>query len=82
MVQDAIVSYLRANDGSKWESVIEKTRALGNYEDLVKYLFMVRRKVKETKVDSELVYAFAKTGQLVEMEEFIHGTHLVREDQY
>lgn len=44
---------------------------LQEYEDLVKYLLMVRKKVKEPKVDSELIYAYAKTGQLGEIEEFI-----------
>lgn len=32
-------------------------------------------------MDSELVYAFACTGQLVELEEFIHGTHLANLQQ-
>ena len=29
----------------------------GSYEDLVKYLIMVRKKAKDSKVDTELVYA-------------------------
>lgn len=41
------------------------------FEELVKYLLMVRKKVKEPKVDSELIYAYAKTGRLGEIEEFI-----------
>ena len=43
----------------------------GSYEDLVKYLLMVRKKAKDSKVDTELVYAYAKTKQLGPLEEFI-----------
>jgi len=43
----------------------------GSYEDLVKYLIMVRKKAKDSKVDTELVYAYAKTKQLGPLEEFI-----------
>lgn len=43
----------------------------GSYEDLVKYLIMVRKKAKDSKVDTELVYAYGKTKQLGPLEEFI-----------
>ena len=43
----------------------------GSYEDLVKYLIMVRKKAKDSKVDTELVYAYGKTNQLGPLEEFI-----------
>ena len=43
----------------------------GSYEDLVKYLLMVRKKAKDSKIDTELVYAYAKTKQLGPLEEFI-----------
>ena len=35
----------------------------------------VRKKLKEPRVDTELVYAFAKVGQTGQLEEFINGTH-------
>ena len=34
------------------------------YQDLVKYLLMVRQTVKEPKVDGELKYAYAKVDRL------------------
>lgn len=43
----------------------------GNYEDLVKFLQMARKKAKETFIDTELIFAFAHTGRLAELEEFI-----------
>lgn len=48
----------------------------GVHDDLVKYLLMVRKKVKDPKVDTELVYAYARGKDLGPLEEFIVGTHL------
>ncbi len=53
--------------------VIAKSAEADTYEELVKFLLMVRKKVKDSKVDSELVFAYAKTGQLGPLEEFISG---------
>ena len=55
--------------------VIQKSADADAYGELVKYLLMVRKKVKDSKVDSELVFAYAKTAQLGPLEEFISGTH-------
>jgi clathrin heavy chain len=36
---------------------------------------MVRKRARDPKVDTELVYALAKTGALAEMDTLVHGTH-------
>jgi len=41
------------------------------YHDLVDYLLMVRKTVKDAKVDGELVYAYAKIDKLEQIEELI-----------
>lgn len=46
---------------------------LGNWEDLVKYLQMARKKARESYVETELIFALAKTNRLAELEEFING---------
>lgn len=46
---------------------------LGNWEDLVKFLQMARKKARETFIETELVYAYAKTNRLADLEEFING---------
>lgn len=46
---------------------------LDNWEDLVKFLQMARKKARETYVETELVFAYAKTNRLADMEEFISG---------
>lgn len=45
----------------------------GNWEDLVKFLQMARKKARESYVETELVFALAKTNRLAELEEFING---------
>ena len=45
----------------------------GNWEDLVKYLQMARKKARETFIETELIFAYAKTNRLADLEEFISG---------
>ncbi|PSC73488.1 clathrin heavy chain [Micractinium conductrix] len=75
-VGEAIAAYLRAADTSKYNEVIAKANEAGQHDDLAKYLLMVRKKVKDPKVDTELVYAYAKNKDLGPLEEFITGSHL------
>lgn len=44
-----------------------------NWEELVKYLQMARKKARETFIETELVYAYAMTNRLADLEEFISG---------
>ena len=44
-----------------------------NWEDLVKYLQMARKKARETFIETELIFAYAKTNRLADLEEFISG---------
>ncbi|KAJ8446184.1 hypothetical protein Cgig2_015955 [Carnegiea gigantea] len=71
LVSDAIESFIRAEDATHFLEVIKAAGDADVYHDLVKYLLMVRQKVKEPKVDSELIYAYAKIDRLSEIEEFI-----------
>ncbi|KAA3478254.1 clathrin heavy chain 1-like [Gossypium australe] len=71
LVSDAIESFIRADDATHFLDVIRASEDANVYTDLVRYLLMVRQKVKEPKVDSELIYAYAKIDRLGEIEEFI-----------
>ncbi|KAJ1356220.1 hypothetical protein KIN20_013896 [Parelaphostrongylus tenuis] len=44
-----------------------------HWEDLVRFLQMARKKSRESYIETELVYALAKTGRLTELEDFISG---------
>lgn len=70
---EAVAAYIRAADSSKWAEVISKAAETGDYLDLPKYLLMVRKKVKEPAVDTELAYAYARNKELGALEEFITG---------
>ncbi|KAF7833783.1 clathrin heavy chain 1 [Senna tora] len=71
LVSDAIESFIRADDATHFLEVIKAAEDGNVYHDLVRYLLMVRQKNREPKVDSELIYAYAKTDCLAEIEEFI-----------
>ncbi|PPR96846.1 hypothetical protein GOBAR_AA23821 [Gossypium barbadense] len=71
LVSDAIESFIRADDATQFLDVIRASEDADVYPDLVRYLLMVRQKVKEPKVDGELIYAYAKIDRLGEIEEFI-----------
>ncbi|CAI0415749.1 unnamed protein product [Linum tenue] len=71
LVSDAIESFIRADDATQFHEVIRAAEEADVYHDLVKYLLMVRQKAKEPKVDSELIFAYAKIDRLSEIEEFI-----------
>ena len=67
----AVASYIKAQDGADYNAVIDVAKKCNDYEALVKYLVMVRKKVKEARVDTELCYAYARINSLGELEEFI-----------
>ena len=41
----------------------------------MRYLLMVRKKQKEPRVDTELVYAYARVGLMGALQQFIASTH-------
>ena len=70
-VKAAIKSYIKAQDGSDFVDVIHAARQADMYEDMVPYLLMVRKNKKEARVDTELVYAYAKINDLAKLEDFL-----------
>ncbi|XP_044985487.1 clathrin heavy chain 1-like isoform X1 [Hordeum vulgare subsp. vulgare] len=71
LVSEAIESFIRADDVTHFLDVIRAAEEANVYHDLVKYLLMVRQKAREPKVDSELIFAYAKIDRLNDIEEFI-----------
>ena len=76
LVSDAISSFIRANDTTQFLDVIRAAERVDAYHDMVEYLLMVRKKVKEPKVDAELAYAYAKIERLGDLEDFIAQPHV------
>jgi clathrin heavy chain len=71
MVKEAIDSFIKANDPSDYMDVVNTASKSENWEDLVRYLQMARKKARDTFVESELIYAYAKTARFADLEEFI-----------
>ncbi|PIO34470.1 hypothetical protein AB205_0022240, partial [Aquarana catesbeiana] len=71
LVKEAIDSYIKADDPSAYMEVVQAASKNGNWEDLVKFLQMARKKARESYVETELIFALAKTNRLSELEEFV-----------
>ncbi|KAJ1460266.1 hypothetical protein M885DRAFT_459036 [Pelagophyceae sp. CCMP2097] len=67
----AVASYIKAKDASNYVEVIQAAERDDSYEALVPYLVMARSKVKEPHMDTTLIYAYAKSDKLGDLEEFI-----------
>ena len=71
-----IDSYIKAADPSNYAEVIEIAGRAGKHDDLVRYLQMARKTLREPKIDTELAYAYAKTDRLHDMEDFLGMTNV------
>ncbi|CAO3564591.1 unnamed protein product [Mortierella alpina] len=72
-IKESIDSYLRANDPNNHVEVISIASRADKYEDLVRYLQMARKQSREPHIESELLFAHAKTGRLADMEEILNS---------
>ncbi|KAH9975866.1 clathrin heavy chain 1 [Lactifluus volemus] len=75
-IRDSIDSYIKAEDPSNFAEVIEIANHAGKYDDLVRFLQMARKSLREPKIDTELAYAYAKTDRLHDMEDFLNFTNV------
>nr|CAG4643692.1 EOG090X0064 [Lepidurus arcticus] len=73
LVKEAIDSYIKADDPSAYLDVVNTAHSTGSWEDLVRYLQMARKKTRESHIESELLYAYAQTNRLADLEEFLAG---------
>jgi clathrin heavy chain len=71
MVREAIASFLKAVDPSMFLEVIAAARAEGFFTELTLFIQMARTKLKDSSLDNELIYCFAKTDRLSDLEDFI-----------
>ena len=63
LVKEAIDSFIKANDPTDYMAVVETASQTDHWEDLVRYLQMARKKARDTYVESELIFAYAKTSR-------------------
>lgn len=75
-IKDAIDSYIKADDPTNFLEVIETSSRAAKHEDLVRYLQMARKTLREPAIDTELAFAYARTDRLHDMEEFLAMTNV------
>jgi len=75
-VSDAVDSYIRANDASNFNEVIEVATHAGKDDELIKFLKMARKTLREVPVDTALIFCYARTNQLPELEEFLRSSNV------
>jgi clathrin heavy chain len=56
-----------------FERVIFLSQSQNEYTELVNFLLMARKSIKDSKIDSELIHAYAKNGErfLPDLESFV-----------
>jgi hypothetical protein len=69
-------SYINAEDPANFAEVIEISNRAGKHDDLVRFLQMARKPLREPRIDTELAYAYAKTDHLHDMEDFLSMTNV------
>jgi clathrin heavy chain len=81
LITEAINSYIKAKDPQDFRLVISAAEGVENYEDLVPYLKMARKDIKESVLDTQLIYALARCNKLSELEELISVPNVAKIDQ-
>ena len=73
---DAIESFLHADDPSEYVMVCAEANEAEIWAELIPFLKMARKTLQENLIDTELIYAYAKTNNLTEMEQFVSGPNV------
>lgn len=74
-VNEAIDCYMKANDSSTYPGVINAAENEGLFDALIKYLLMARQALKDVLIDNTIIYCYAKTEKLNELENFITNSN-------
>lgn len=76
MTADAIESFIHANDASEYVQVCADANETEIWPELIPFLQMARKSLQENLLDTELIYALAKTENLTELEKFVAGPNV------
>ncbi|OWB83802.1 hypothetical protein B5S33_g2436 [[Candida] boidinii] len=80
-ISEAINSYIKANDPSNFEQVIEIAEHAGKEEELIPFLLMSRQTLREPIVDGAIINSYASLGKLGEIEEFLKLSNVANLEQ-
>lgn len=76
MPADAIESFIAAEDPTEYVQVCDDANEAGIWSELIPFLEMARKTLQENLLDTELIYALAKTDNLVSLEKFVTGPNV------
>jgi len=80
-VGDAIKCFIKAQDPKSYMLVIGSAERQGKFDELIEFLHMARQKLKDSQIDGALIYAFAKTQRLTDLEGFLAQTNSANIEQ-
>lgn len=75
-VSDALESYIRAQDPSNYNEVIDIATHAGKDEELIKYLRMARKTLREPAIDTAIAFCYARLDKLSELEDFLQSSNV------
>eukprot|EP01022_Parablepharisma_sp_SALTPOND_P000326 TRINITY_DN1014_c0_g1_i1.p1 TRINITY_DN1014_c0_g1~~TRINITY_DN1014_c0_g1_i1.p1 ORF type:complete len:1806 (+),score=251.50 TRINITY_DN1014_c0_g1_i1:3065-8482(+) len=70
-VGEAIQCFIKSGDPKSFMLVIGSAERQGKFDDLIDFLFMARQKLKDSQIDGALIYAYAKSQRLTDLENFL-----------
>merc|ERR1711937_862345 len=73
---EAILSFINAEDSSEYVRVCAEANDGEIWSELIPYLKMARKSLQENVIDTELIYAYAKTNNLTDLEQFVSGPNV------
>ncbi|KAI8903541.1 hypothetical protein EDD86DRAFT_242981 [Gorgonomyces haynaldii] len=75
-VKEAIQSYMKAGDFGNFAEVIQVASRANKFDELITFLQPARKLIRDALIENELLFAYAKTGKLADLEEFITMPHI------
>ncbi|CCH62980.1 hypothetical protein TBLA_0I03250 [Henningerozyma blattae CBS 6284] len=79
--EDAIASFIKAGDPSKYVEVIEVGKETRSYESLIQFLTMARKSLREPIVDGALLLSFAQLGRYNDIENLLKEPNVINLEQ-
>lgn len=75
MFSESIDCFIKANNGDHYEELIELNKKVEDYDKLLVFFDMARKKKKEMSIDNEYIFALAKLNRLTNIESFIKSSN-------
>lgn len=79
-IPESIAAYIKAKDATDYLQVIMVADGSQDHEDLVTYLKMARKQIKESAIDTQLIYSLARCNKLADLEEVVSVPNVAKID--